>query len=83
MPAAEALRVCLEVARLFELLGVRYVVGGALASSFHGIPRATNDADLGAELREEHVRPLVTALEGRFYEDLFARALREAGLEEA
>ncbi|HUP22611.1 MAG TPA: hypothetical protein VNB06_06685, partial [Thermoanaerobaculia bacterium] len=69
MPAEEALRVCLEVARLFERLGVRYVVGGSLASSLHGVPRSTDDADLGAELREEHVRPLVEALEGRFYVD--------------
>lgn len=69
MAAADALRVCLEVARILERVGVRYVVGGSLASSFHGIPRATNDADVGAELRQEHVRPLVEALEGRFYVD--------------
>lgn len=69
MPASEALRVCLEVTRLLERLGVRYAVGGALASSLHGVPRSTNDADVGAELREEHVRPLVEALEGRFYVD--------------
>lgn len=69
MPASEALRVCLEVTGLLERLGVRYAVGGALASSLHGVPRSTNDADLGAELREEHVRPLIEALRGRFYVD--------------
>lgn len=69
MPANEALRVCLEVARLFERLEIPYVVGGSLASSLHGIPRSTNDADLAAELREKDVRLLVQALEGRYYVD--------------
>jgi hypothetical protein len=81
VPADEALRVCLEVARLFERLGVRYVVGGSLASSLHGVPRSTDDADLGAELREDHVRPLVQALEGRFYvdEERVRHAVRRRG----
>ena len=81
MPAAEALRVCLEIARLFERLGVRYVVGGSLASSLHGVPRSTDDADLGAELREDHVGPLVQALEGRFYvdEERVRHAVRRRG----
>jgi len=69
MPANDALRVCLEVARLLERLEIPYVVGGSLASSFHGIPRSTNDADLAAKLQEKDVRLLVQALEGRYYVD--------------
>jgi hypothetical protein len=69
MVATEAFRVCLEVAGVFEGLGVRYLVGGSLASSFYGQPRATNDADLVADLREEHVEPFVAALSGRYYVD--------------
>lgn len=69
MPANEALRVCLDVARVFERLEVPYVVGGSLASSLHGIPRSTNDADLAAELRDAHVRPFVEALADRYYVD--------------
>ena len=69
MAADEALQACLEVARVFERLGVPYALGGSLASSLHGVPRSTNDADLAAELREEHVGPFVRALEGDFYVD--------------
>jgi hypothetical protein len=39
----EALEVTLRVIRTFESLGVRYVVGGSIASSIYGIPRATQD----------------------------------------
>jgi len=69
VPANEALRTCLDVARVLERLGIPYVVGGSLASSLHGIPRSTNDADLAVELGQEKVRPLVEALEGRYYVD--------------
>ena len=69
MPANEALRTCLDVARVLERLDIPYVVGGSLASSLHGIPRSTNDADLAVELGQEKVRPLVEALEGRYYVD--------------
>lgn len=69
MLATEAFRVCLEVAGLFEDLGVPYLVGGSLASSLHSQPRATNDADLVADLREEHVAPFIAALADRYYVD--------------
>jgi hypothetical protein len=62
MPTSDALRVCREVAEILERLGIRCLVGGSLASSLHGIPRSTDDADLVTELREEHVEPFVTAL---------------------
>ena len=47
------------MARVFEALGVPYVFVGSLASSARGVPRATNDADLVVELRQEHVALLV------------------------
>jgi hypothetical protein len=40
----DILDVTLLVAETLERLEVPYVVGGSLASSFHGIPRATIDA---------------------------------------
>jgi hypothetical protein len=64
---AETLLVTLTVASAFEALGVRYFLGGSLASSLHGIPRATMDADLVADLGPEHVQPLVALLEESFY----------------
>lgn len=76
MELAEALQVSREVAAVLERLGVPYLLGGSLASSLHGIPRSTEDADLVAALEEQHVLPLVEALSGAFY----IRALAEAGI---
>jgi nucleotidyltransferase AbiEii toxin of type IV toxin-antitoxin system len=59
----------LEVAVVLDALGVPYYLGGSLASSFHGIPRTSEDADLVADLLPRHVRPFVDALSGRFYVD--------------
>ena len=65
----EALRASLKVIRALEELDVPYLVGGSLASSFHGTPRSTNDADLVADLRRAHVPLLAAALEAEFYLD--------------
>lgn len=72
----EILEVTLHVAGIFERLHVPYLVGGSLASSLHGLPRATQDVDFVAALREEHVGILVSALETNFYID--AGAIRAA-----
>lgn len=50
-----------------EQLGVRYHVGGSLASSAYGLPRASADVDLVADLRSDHVDPFVHRLEGEYY----------------
>jgi hypothetical protein len=63
----EAFQVLLEVVRVLEDLDVLYVVGGSLASSLHGIPRSTQDADLVAALRMDHITPFIGRLEGAFY----------------
>lgn len=65
----DILEVTLLVAETLERLEVPYVVGGSLASSFHGIPRATIDVDLVAALRQEHMPGFVGALRGAFYLD--------------
>ncbi len=69
VPPEEAFQVVLEVVRLLDSLGVPYLVGGSLASSLHGIPRATQDADLLANLRIEHVQLFVAAVSPAFYVD--------------
>lgn len=69
MSAGDPLAVTLEVAGVLEALAVPYLVGGSLASSFHGVPRSTLDADLVADLGVEHVGPFSAALEDRFYLD--------------
>jgi len=73
---AEPLLVVARVAAALEALGVRYVVGGSLASSLYGVPRSTQDVDLVAELLDEHVVPFVASLAGEFYVD--ADMIRDA-----
>lgn len=57
----------LPVVDALESLRVSYYVGGSVASSFTGIARATQDADVVADLRLAHALPLTAALEGQFY----------------
>jgi Uma2 family endonuclease len=66
---SEPLLVVARIVAAFDQLSVSYAVGGSLASSVYGIPRATQDVDLVADLRLEHVEPLVRALAGEFYVD--------------
>lgn len=52
---------------LLGRLGVRHYVGGSIASSAHGVPRASIDADVVAELLPAHATPLAEALRGAYY----------------
>jgi hypothetical protein len=52
---------------LLRGLGVRHFVGGSIASSAHGVARASIDADVVAELRPEHVDRLLSSLRGAYY----------------
>ncbi|GAA5531436.1 hypothetical protein [Herpetosiphon gulosus] len=61
---AEAIQ---PVVALFERLGVVYHLGGSLASSLHGMPRATLDVDLVAQLEPAHIPVLVAELSPLFY----------------
>jgi hypothetical protein len=66
---ANVLQATRLVADVFEKLGVRYVVCGSLASSAHGMVRTTMDADLIADLRQEHISMFVEMLKDTFYID--------------
>jgi hypothetical protein len=55
------------VLRALGDLGVRHFVGGSIASSAHGVARASVDADVVAELAVTHVAPLVAALRDAYY----------------
>ena len=48
-------------------LGVRHFVGGSIASSAHGVARASVDGDVVAELGPAHVAPFVAALRDTYY----------------
>lgn len=66
---SEPLVVVARIAATFDALSVAYIVGGSLASSVYGIPRATQDVDLIAELELEHVERFTSALTNEFYVD--------------
>lgn len=70
--------VALYVADALESCGVRYVVGGSLASSVSGEPRSTLDVDLVVEISEADVPRVVEALAAEFEVDRDAvmRAVR-------
>lgn len=66
---AEPLRITKHVTDVLEQLDIPYLIGGSLASSLHGIPRATQDVDVVADLKYHHIPLLVSALENEFYID--------------
>lgn len=55
------------VAEAFEALGVRYYLGGSMASSAHGIARASLDADVVAALEPGHADALIARLTPAYY----------------
>jgi hypothetical protein len=63
------LGLAVDVGRHFDALGVRWLVGGSVASSILGLPRATLDIDLVADLRGVHVSALYDALNAEYYVD--------------
>ena len=65
----EPVEVTLKVTAVFERLGVPYLVGGSLASALYGMVRTTQDSDIVAEMRLEHLQPFVSALQDEFYMD--------------
>lgn len=75
------LEVLAQIARALEEHGIAYVVVGSFASSMRGVYRATADIDIVADLDHAHVRPLVEALQEKFYldEQDVRRALARGG----
>ncbi|NBV87595.1 MAG: hypothetical protein EBS01_15310, partial [Verrucomicrobia bacterium] len=63
----DSLRVTVTIAGILDSLEVRWFLGGSLASSVHGIPRATLDADIVADLKPATVSPLLKALSEDWY----------------
>lgn len=65
----EATRITLLVTQTLEKIGIPYAIGGSLASSLHGVMRSTLDVDIVADMKMEHIPPLVAALSKEFYAD--------------
>ena len=55
------------VIELLDDLHVPYYVGGSVASSLYGIPRATLDVDIVADLRPEQVHRFAQRLQDAYY----------------
>ena len=75
----DPLKVAGLVGALLDSLGIAYSIGGSLAGSFAGEPRATLDIDIVIDLDSARVSLLARALEGEFYinEDALRRAVEE------
>ena len=66
---SDPIRVTIQMATVMDELGVPYLVGGSIASSIYGDPRATQDIDMVAALRPAHIDQLVSSLSDAFYVD--------------
>ena len=75
----DILAVAAAVARAFECAGIEYFLGGSLASSYQGEPRATNDIDFVVAMSEPDVTPFAEALGENFLVDepSLCQAVRE------
>lgn len=67
-----------QVTSILEQRGIRYVLVGSLASSMHGMFRATADIDILADVKRDQADPLFDDLKYIFYVD--DSAIRDAVL---
>ena len=67
MNMGEPLKIVVETACIFRKLDIRYMIGGSMASSLFGIPRATQDVDFVVELDKDVIALLCRELEGAYY----------------
>jgi len=76
---SDPIQVALTVAEALESCGLRYLVGGSLASSLSGEPRSTLDVDLVVSMSESDIQPFVERLGDEFYAepDSLRRAIRD------
>ena len=79
MTTPDPVALALNLARTLERLGVRYCVGGSIASSVYGEVRTTLDVDVVAALDLEQVDAFVSAVEPDFHvmEESIRRAVRD------
>ena len=66
----DAIDIALAVARAVESVGGQYFIGGSLASSLQGEPRATNDIDVVVHIPLGRLRAFADALGEDFEVDL-------------
>ncbi len=69
MKPAEPFELAAILARHLDDLGIRYAIGGSVASAYHGEPRATDDLDIVIEAGEVQVRAFASRIASEFYVD--------------
>jgi hypothetical protein len=65
----DPLAIAAALGAALDAFGVRWAIGGSVASSVHGIPRATQDVDIVVALPPYRVRDVVQAAAGEFLMD--------------
>jgi hypothetical protein len=80
-PTYDLKEALLPVVRSLDRHGVRYMIGGSVASSALGVARATLDVDLVADLRDHQVEPFAADLVSGYYVDvdMIHEAIRRRG----
>jgi len=72
----DPIAVAIDVAAILERHQIPYVIGGSVASTLYGEPRATLDVDFAVQLHGEQVSLLASSLESEYY--VQREAMREA-----
>lgn len=74
----EPIEVTLKVTDVLEKHGIPYLIAGSLASTLYGMVRTTQDSDIVADMRLEHLQPFVLALQDEFYidEEMIAESIQ-------
>lgn len=76
MTLSEPIQITRMITTVLNQLNISYFISGSLASSLHGIPRATQDIDIVADLKSNQIISFLKALEKDFYID--ADMIKEA-----
>ncbi len=69
MKETEKMDALLKVLHVFDKMNIPYVVVGSFASSIHGMPRSTNDADVLALMKPAQASVFAAELQDEFYAD--------------
>jgi hypothetical protein len=64
---SDVIATLVQLKNALDRAGIDYMVVGSLASSAHGLPRATRDADLVVTMTRQQVNRLVATLRPKFY----------------
>ena len=78
MSLSDPLSVVRILTDILEKLSAKYLIGGSLASSLYGIPRATQDVDVVADIKVTQIETFIENLRPCFFvdEDMIRKAVK-------